>query len=358
MPYVVSHNEPRTSPPASIRSRLATAVALAAVAVYLLGSLAYLDRFPAISQDEPWIASSGYKLATTGVLGTDLFTGFHGMERHQLAQMPLYGVLEGGIFRVFGLGVVQMRVLSVAFGLALLFVVFAVGREIGGERVGALAVALMVVQRLTTTTDVRPIGILLLDAARINRYDIAVPVFGLAAMWVAIRAGVRRRPAMYLVSGSLAGFSGLSHLYGAFWLPVLTVFVVVTEGWSRETLRHVVMIVAGCVLVWLPWIVWVGLNWSDYVAQMQTVASRLDVFNPAFYAANVLSGDGPVSIGWLLRTLKTVPLDRIGAWTLTAGAPIAVFTLVRRGRSAHSRRELRCFSRPSFSSSCSSSCCK
>ena len=31
-------------------------------------------------------------------------------------------------------------------------------------------------------------GILLLDRARINRYDIAVPVFGLAALWAFNRA--------------------------------------------------------------------------------------------------------------------------------------------------------------------------
>ena len=328
------------------------------MAIYLLGSLAYLDRFPAVSQDEPWIASSGYKLATTGMLGTDLFTGFHGMERHQLAQMPLYGVLEGGIFRVFGLGVVQMRALSVAFGLALLFVVYGVGREIGGERVGALAAVLMVVQRVATSTEVRPIGILLLDAARINRYDIAVPVFGLAAMWVADSRRWSTGFSTVLLSGGLAGLSGLSHLYGAFWLPVLVAFVLAREGWGRPTLRAAWMLVAGFALVWLPWIVWVGLNWSDYVAQMQTVASRLDVFNPAFYAANILSGDGPVSIGWLLRTLKSLPLVRVGAWTLVAGAPIALFMVVRRGRARAQQVRWRSFLRPSFKSSCSSSCCK
>jgi 4-amino-4-deoxy-L-arabinose transferase-like glycosyltransferase len=311
------------------RFRIAPMVAAAAVAMYLVASLTYLDRFPAVSQDEPWIASSGYKLATTGTLGTDLFAGYHGMERHHFVQMPVYAVLEAGIFRAFGLGVLQMRALSVVFGLALLLVVYAVGREVGGERVGVVALVLMVVQRVASTTEVRPIGILLLDAARMNRYDIAVPVFGFAAMWIAIRADGRRRPILYLVSGSLAGLSGLSHVYGAFWLPALMSYIAVREGWSRATMRAAVTLVAGFMLVWLPWIVWVGLSWPDYVAQMQTVASRLDVFKPAFYAANVLSGDGPMSIGWLLRTLRSLPPGRIGAWTLIVGTGIALVMLLR-----------------------------
>src|SRR4029450_12207189 len=108
-----------------------TRVVLGMAAVpYLCGTLAYIERFPAVSQDEPWIASSGYKLATAGALGSGLFAGYHGMDQHHFVQMPVYGILQAAIFRVFGLGVVQMRGLSIAFGLALLFVTYAVGREI------------------------------------------------------------------------------------------------------------------------------------------------------------------------------------------------------------------------------------
>src|SRR5262245_21261075 len=122
------------------------------VVLYLCGTLAYIDRFPAISQDEPWIASGGYKLATAGALGSDLFAGYHGMDQHHLVQMPVYAIFRAAVFRVSGLGVVQMRALSIAFGLALLLVTYAVGREIGGERLGVLAATLTVVQPLTAPT--------------------------------------------------------------------------------------------------------------------------------------------------------------------------------------------------------------
>jgi len=306
-----------------------------AVVLYLCGTLACLDRFPAVSQDEPWIASSGYKLATAGALGSDLFSGYHGMDRHHFVQMPVYPVLQAALFRMFGLGVVQMRALSVVFGLALLLVTYGIGREIGGERLGVVAAALTVVQPLTAPTAVRPIGILLLDSARLNRYDIAVPVFGLAALWVVLRKAPGRRSTSYLLAGCLAGLSGLSHLYGAFWLPTLIAFVALSGGLTRSTFRAAGLLIAGFALVWLPWAIWVGLNWSDYVAQMRTVGSRFAVFSPAFYHMNVISGDGPMSIGWLAQTLRGLPARRVGAWTLAIAAPIITWLLARRG---HARR--------------------
>jgi 4-amino-4-deoxy-L-arabinose transferase-like glycosyltransferase len=130
-----------------------------------------------------------------------------------------------------------------------------------------------------------------------NRYDIAVPVFGFAALWVVLREASGSRSMSYLLSGCLAGLSGLSHLYGAFWLPTLIAFLALGGGLTRSTFRAAGLLIAGFALVWLPWAIWVGLNWSDYVAQMRTVGSRLDVLSPAFYLVNVMSGDGPISIG-------------------------------------------------------------
>jgi 4-amino-4-deoxy-L-arabinose transferase-like glycosyltransferase len=314
------------------RPTVARLVAVAAVVLYFTGALVYVERFPAVSQDEPWIASSGYQLATAGTLGSDLFAGFHGMERHYFVQMPVYALLESVVFRVSGLGVVQMRALSIVFGLLLLGVVYAVGRDVGGERLGAVAVALMVVQRLTAATEVRPIGILLLDSARLNRYDIAVPVFGLGAFWIAQRASRRSGASLWLLAGVLAGLSALSHLYGAFWLPALLAVVVVRDGWQRATLRPAALLAAGFIAICLPWIAWSAAHWSDYMAQMRTVGARFGVLEPAFYVSNLFRSEGPISVQWLVHTLRELPLKQVGAWTLSIGLPIASVLIARRRR--------------------------
>jgi 4-amino-4-deoxy-L-arabinose transferase-like glycosyltransferase len=226
-----------------------------------------LDRFPIVGQDEPWIAAPAYKLATQGTLGSDLFAGYHGMERHQFDHMPMYNVLEAAVFRMFGVGVVQMRALSVLFGLALLLVTYGVGHQAGGERVATVAVMLMVVQRLTVATATRPIGILLLDSARHNRYDIAVPAFGLAALWVAVRGVDRHRASAAVIAGALSGLSTLSHLYGVFWLPCLAAFFVLDMG-LRRAVRPLAAVLLGFLAVSLPWVAWITSNWPDYLAQI------------------------------------------------------------------------------------------
>jgi len=88
------------------------AVAAAAVAADLLISSLCLDRFPIVGRDEPRIAAPAVKLATEGTLGSDLFSGYRGMERHHLVHMPVYPLLEAVVFRTAGIGVVQMRALE------------------------------------------------------------------------------------------------------------------------------------------------------------------------------------------------------------------------------------------------------
>ena len=93
-------------------------------------SVFQLNRFPPINGDEPWILSPGYKFFNSGIYGSDLFTGFYGMDQHYLEFMPLMPLLQGAGSRGWGLGVFQMRFLPVAFGTLLLAVVFTLASKL------------------------------------------------------------------------------------------------------------------------------------------------------------------------------------------------------------------------------------
>src|SRR5262245_13674372 len=261
-------------------------VTLAALLVYLFVSLSQLSAFPPVGEDEPWIAAASYKLATQGVYGSDLFAGYYGMERHVYEHMPVYPLLQAGVFKLFGVGVVQMRLLPVAFGLALALTVWAAGRQAAGARVGALAVVLMIGLRVADGGDAT--GILLLDRARISRYDIAVPVFGLLALVAFNRAERTRARAWYATAGALAGVSSLSHLYGLFWMPVFFAVMFARRGWRSAREGEVWSIVLGFLATWVPWAAFVATGWSDYLAQMRASADRFDLLNPSFYVSNVV----------------------------------------------------------------------
>jgi len=313
-----------------MNSRTAQTVALLGLLAYVLVTLNRLAVFPPVGEDEPWIAAAPYKLATQGVFGSDLFTGYYGMERHQYEQMPVFPLMQAVIFKLFGVGALQMRMLPAACGFLLLLAVFAVGRQAGGDRVGALALLLMLVVRVAADGD--STGILLLDRARINRYDIAVPMFGLAALWAFNHAERHRSQKWYLVTGLLTGLSSLSHLYGLFWLPIFLGLLIARHRTDLLRQHTVWSLLSGFACTWAPWAVYIATGWSDYVGQMRPVADRFDLFNPKFYVNNILHGPGPISLGWSLQTARMLSFARVGAWTMLLGVPAAFVTMMREAR--------------------------
>jgi 4-amino-4-deoxy-L-arabinose transferase-like glycosyltransferase len=299
----------------------ARVVLVASAIVYLTLSLDHLSVFPAIEEDEPWIAAAAYKLAKDGVYGSDLFAGYYGVDRHNYQHMPLYPLMQAVVFKASGVGVFQMRLLPVFSGLGLLVVVFLVGKQLGDERVGALAVVLMLGLRISAGDDAT--GILFLDRVRVNRYDIAVPVFGLLALCAFFRAERRPAPGWYLLTGILTGLSSLSHLFGAFWLPLFLGLLL--YGWHGTVHRaHTAsLVILGFLLTWLPWLAYIASGWEDYLGQMRFVASRFEVFDPSFYISNALYGGGPISLDWMLKVLREQPWNRPGTWSVLVGIPVA-----------------------------------
>jgi len=295
-------------------------LAVLAALFYLAVSFDHLSTFPKVGEDEPWIAAAPYKLATSGVYGDDLFAGYYGVEQRNYQQMPLYPLIEAAVFKAFGAGVAQMRALPVAFGFALLLLVFAAAARIADERVAALAVVLLVSLKVAAVQGAT--GIVLLDRARVNRYDVAVPVFGLIAF---LLMSSRR----FFLAGVAIGLASLSHLYGLFWFPALALVIAIDRG--RRALRERPMwrMLGGFACAALPWAVYVATGWQDFRGQMLFVAARFDLLNPSFYADNLLHAQGPISVQWLRQTLPDVPWHRVGTWTTLVGIPTALVAMFR-----------------------------
>jgi 4-amino-4-deoxy-L-arabinose transferase-like glycosyltransferase len=184
-------------------------------------SLRHLALVPPVYEDEPWQASTGWKIARDGIFGTDIFTGWFGMERHYYGYMPLHPLLLALTYKITGLGLWQSRLEPVVLGTVTLALTYALGRRLSQPGVGALAVLLLLLTRTAGLTHFQITGILMLDFARIARYDMVVPVFGLSALHALLtawRTPAPKRRVFYGLAGGLAGLAGLGHLYGAFWL--------------------------------------------------------------------------------------------------------------------------------------------
>jgi 4-amino-4-deoxy-L-arabinose transferase-like glycosyltransferase len=261
--------------------RRSLVVAALVFAAYAGAALDGLRLVPPVSDDEVWIASSAHKLATEGVLGSDLMKGFFGGERHTYHHMPLYSVVLAAVFRCGGTSVVAMRLLPAFCGLLVLLLVLALGRRLGGPSLGSLAITLMLLLRVSA--DGGQTGIPLLDVARIGRYDILVPAFGLAAL-LAFPSSAQARPARWLAVGGLVALSALAHAYGVFMLVGLVLIMVFGRN---GTLRpRVWLVLAGFLVPMLPWLWFVGNRLEDFKGQLAVPAGRFEMLDPSFYLAN------------------------------------------------------------------------
>src|SRR5215475_7488755 len=152
-----------------VRKRQVAVLLALVVGWYGLATLPYLDKFPRPTQDEAQIAAPGYKLATQGVYGQDLYTGYYDSERYVYEFMPLHSLLLALSFKLFGQGMWQARLVSVLCGLATVMLTYNLGRRLYGPAIGLLAAAFLCVARLSLEPYMS--GVPLLDFAHVVRYD-------------------------------------------------------------------------------------------------------------------------------------------------------------------------------------------
>jgi 4-amino-4-deoxy-L-arabinose transferase-like glycosyltransferase len=306
--------------------RLCLALFCGLLLLYWGVSLTNLAVVPRVYQDEPWQASTGWKLAAEGVFGSDMFQGWYGMERRYYGYMPIHPLFLAATFRLTGLGLFQARFEPVVMGSVTLALTYGLGRRLWGPTVGVLAVAFMLLVRLTGLTYIQPSGILLLDMARISRYDMVVPVFGLASLhaYISARQARTRRTRLYALTGLLAGLAGLSHLYGAFWLAALVLLAL----WDGGGWRNLAALLLGFAAPWLLYAAYVLGDVEAWRGQTREYGPRFDLLNPGWYWTNLVQerrryGPGLGPLGWQY-------LSRPGFWAALVALPLSLFALLRR----------------------------
>src|SRR5439155_15120567 len=134
-------------------------VAAGVIGIYLATWLRHLDAVTQVYEDEPWQASTAYKLLTSGTFGSDLFAGFYNMDQRYYGFMPLHPLLLAATFKVLGVGLAQARTETVIAGALTLALTFGLGVRVFNAWVGALAVLILVLVRWTGLPYVQLSGI-------------------------------------------------------------------------------------------------------------------------------------------------------------------------------------------------------
>jgi 4-amino-4-deoxy-L-arabinose transferase-like glycosyltransferase len=302
--------------------RLPVLLATGAVAVFLGLSVTYLDRYPVVIQDEPWIAAPALKLALRGVYGSDLFAGYYGAAQHYFLSMPAYPLLLAASFKLLGAGLVQARLVSVLFGGVTVLLTYVVGRRLVGTAPALLAAMLLLFWRVTRWGYVYGSGVPLLDLSRIARYDIAVAPLVLAATGLVV-AGLDRAGRWHLlVAGSLVGLATLCQPYGVFWLAVFACLFVWRDGWSGLRSPSPCLVLTGFILAIVPWLLCIAMHPADYFGQMRFFHDHFRFLDPGFYLHNLGSEYQRYPVGLFSGG------PRLGTLLFLVGLPMALVAMV------------------------------
>lgn len=284
-----------------------------------------LDRVPLVNDDEPWIAEPGFRFWERGAFVSELFRGFFGAEQHFLLHAPLFSIITGGVVSLFGPGLVQVRLVSLAMATATAGLTFLLGRRLLSSRHGLLAVLMLTTWHITPGVPYQPTGITLVDLGRLARYDIAVPVAGVAAFLLILPLADRAAPTRwrFMLAGAIAGLGVMCHATGLAWVGILCVTVIAARGWSAGFAASG-WIAAGTTVALLPWLVFMIDGWQDLRAQHGYLSHRYDLLHWRFYAGNVWREWRRYSL--IVRGLQHM---QPGAWLIVISGLTGVWALFR-----------------------------
>ena len=242
----------------STRSVLTLCAWLAALTLFFVTvTTINLANYRPISGDDMWILSASYKLATTGVLGSDMYAGFAGAERYYFIALPGQHLLQALVLNVAGAGIVQARWVSVAGGGVLLWVVSLLAWSWYGPGVAILTSALLLFWQPAFVGEQ---GVPLVTLARSLRYDLTAVVW----MWLSylfldrfLQRATRWRA---LAAGLCAGAAALTQFFGAIAVAVVVVGWAVQRYGGRSTGGRSDWLLVGCCTIITPYLLHVAAH--------------------------------------------------------------------------------------------------
>jgi 4-amino-4-deoxy-L-arabinose transferase-like glycosyltransferase len=203
--------------------------------------------------DEGWIASPGYNLAFKGNMGTTVLepsgswlsgelTGIH---EATYWIMPLHPFVQAGWYRLFGFGIVQMRLLSALWGLIAIAAWFVIVRAASGSSLAASLACLLLSLDFT-----------FLWSAADGRMDMMCVALGLAGIALYMAMGSRDYHFGLLLANCCIAASIFTHPNGCIWLVILLYLVIRDRRKAR--IRDIWALIPYLML---------GAAWGLYAAQ-------------------------------------------------------------------------------------------
>ncbi|PYR44458.1 MAG: hypothetical protein DMF93_00235, partial [Acidobacteria bacterium] len=303
-------------------------VALAAVLiVYLHNALPYLTTLPRVNVDEPWLMERGFQVMRTGVPAQPML----GLDRAYLLQVG-YGYLLAIWMSIFGVELLQARLLAVCLGLGIVAMVAWIGRREVDSAAGLAAALFLAVDSN------------FLGGVRSARTDIPSVFFVVCALAAYVRGRALARPAWFAVAGASLGLAILCH-GNAFWAAlVLLAWYLVDYGRRALQVRYGYAFIGGALLTLGPYVAVVASRWHDVQIQIGNFAAdRIPGWRPSFLLQQIAQEPQRYR-GWYFGLVTaSVPDPLLWAFQLAivVGFGFAVYLSIRRIDVGRRRVDLR-----------------
>ena len=262
-------------------------VTVALALAFLFVAARNIENFRPVSDDDNWIMSASFKLATEGVLGSDLYSGLFNGDRHYFFNLPAFHVAQAAVFAVAGAGPGQARWPSLAAALVIIGTASWLATRWSGPVAGCLTAALLVFWR-SNLADLDP-GLPMLGLARSGRYD----GFAVALVWVSL--GLldwclgRPRRGTAVLTGLIAGAAALTQFFGVAALMIACALLA-PKATRQAAAGLLPWIALGFAAVTLPYAIDAAAHGGDWFGQNVTIrdAGRIALASPAFYFWNLV----------------------------------------------------------------------
>jgi 4-amino-4-deoxy-L-arabinose transferase-like glycosyltransferase len=188
--------------------------------------------------DEGWFASPAYNLIHHGHMGTSVLDPygyvlrpkFEGLETHTYWVLPANLVAQAIWYKAFGFGLLQMRLLSIAWGvLAIVATWLVVMRLVGDERVAGLAAVLL------------GFDLMFVHFGAMGRMDMMCLSLGLAGQAAYMLWREKYFGWSLFLSHLLTALSGLTHPNGLIPLTGLVILQAAFD-WKKIRLKYLALI--------------------------------------------------------------------------------------------------------------------
>jgi len=154
-----------------------------------------LDKAPnPVQVDEPWLSDAALQFLKNGRFGFSIFGDLFGLDKDVgLGNIHLFA--EAIIFKLFGFGLYQARLVSFLSGLLLIWFTYLLGKKLYDRRTGIMSAVLFSLSGM------------FVDASHFARQEMMLALFMAASLYLYLLAKEKRSKVLYFITGLLLALS-------------------------------------------------------------------------------------------------------------------------------------------------------